>query len=370
MMRIGLDARLNYYRQGGIAAYTRHVIAGLAAIDSQSDYRILHNYRDAETLAPGANFRRVNTWTPSHHRLERWALATELAPLRLDVLHSPDFIPPQWGARRYVITVHDLNFLLYPQFLTLESRRYYNDQITRAVRQADHILACSEATRADLIAMLDVLPEKITVHLEGVDPAFRPLDAAAVTAARQALDLPERYLLFVGTFEPRKNIPGLLAAYRLLRDQLPDAPPLVLAGRRGWLFEETFARVDELALRPHVLWRDNVPQAWMAALYNGATLLLMPSFYEGFGLPPLEAMACGTPTIVANRSSLPEVVGEAGLLVNPDDPADIAAAMARLLADPALHDRLRRAGLARAAQFTWAQTSAIVHRVYQQVMRA
>ncbi|GAB4572078.1 MAG: glycosyltransferase family 1 protein [Anaerolineae bacterium] len=370
MKRIAIDARLTYYREGGIAAYTRHVLRELAALETDQPFFVLQNYRDTRQLVQGTNFRRVPTITPCHHRLERWALGGEIARLRLDLLHSPDFIPPAWGAKHYVITVHDLNFLHYPQFLTEESRRYYNGQIKRAVTQADHILACSEATRTDLIELLDVPPERITVHLEGVDPSFRPLPDEEVAKACEALDLIPGYLLFVGTFEPRKNIPGLVRAYRLLRDEWPDAPPLVLAGRKGWLSEEIETLVEALALADHVRWRENIPQALMPGLYNGAAALIMPSFYEGFGLPPLEAMACGTPTIVANRSSLPEVVGDAGILVNPDDPADIAAGLLRLLTDSALYERLRQAGLHRAQDFTWHKTALTVRDVYRQVLNS
>lgn len=368
-MRIGIDARLTYYRQGGIAAYARRVIEALARLDRDPAYVILHSRKDRLTLAHGENFRRASLWTPCHHRLEAWALGTELLPLRLDVLHSPDFIPPRWGARRFVITIHDLNFLHYPQFLTAESRRYYNDQIRRAVAQADHILADSEATRADLAALLDVPQSRVTVHMLGVDEAFRPLDDSALEQACQQLDLPRGYLLFVGTFEPRKNIPGLLEAYRLLRDRLPEAPPLVLAGRRGWLAEDLTRRVETLGLADRVLWREEVPQAAMPALYGAAALLVTPSFYEGFGLPALEAMACGTPTVVANRSSLPEVVGEAGLLIDPDDPQSIADGLYRVMDDPALAARLRAAGLARARSFTWDNTARIVLEAYRAAAR-
>lgn len=366
-MRIGIDARLIYYRAGGIAAYTQRIIEALAAIDRQTDYHILQSRKDSRRLQPGPNFSCASLWTPCHHRLEKWTLAAELMPLRLDILHSPDFIPPLWGARRFVITVHDLNFLHYPQFLTAESRRYYNGQIRRAVRQADHILADSEATRHDLVHMLGVPPEQITVHMLGVDPRFKPLPEEEIAAACQQLDLPRGFILFVGTFEPRKNIPGLLAAYRRLREECPSAPPLVLAGRRGWLADDLEAEVERLGLDSHIFWRENIPPALLPALYNAASLLATPSFYEGFGLPALEAMACGTPTLVANRGSLPEVVGDSGLLVNPDDPDAIAEGLRRLLTDSGLRERLRTTGLARAGQFTWKRTASIVHRVYQQI---
>lgn len=365
-MRIGIDARLTYYRPGGIAQYTRHLIQELAALDDSNSYYVIHHFRAQERLAPGSNFRRVDTFTPSHHRLEGWSLSAELARWQLDLLHSPDVIPPRRGARRHVITVHDLHFLLYPQFMTADSRRYYNNQITRAIRQADHILVDSLATRDDMSRLLGVPAEKITVHMLGVDPSFHPLPAETIQTQRAALGLPTMYLLFVGTLEPRKNISGLLDAYVLLRQEMTDAPPLVIAGTRGWLYDTILAQIE--ALRDWLIWLEEPPFEALPALYNGAAALVLPSHYEGFGLPALEAMACGTPTIVANRSSLPEVVGEAGMLIDPDDPANIADAIRRVLTDSQLSDRLRAGGLARAATFTWRQTAETVLAVYRRLL--
>lgn len=366
-MRIGIDARLTHYRTGGIAAYTRHLIGALAALDPASEYRVIHHRRATETLAPGPNFRRVDALTPSHHRLERWALAAELARLRLDVLHSPDFIPPAGGIGRRVITVHDLHFLHYPQFLTAGSRRTYNDQIRWAVRAADHILVDSEATRADLVELLDVPLDKMTVHPLGVDAQYRPLEVAPVRAALEQLGLPSAYLLFVGTLEPRKNLGGLLDALDLLRGDRPDLPPLLLVGRRGWQADDLLARVEQLVVAQQVIWREDIGDADLPAVYNGASVLALPSHYEGFGLTALEAMACGTPVVAANRSSLPEVVGDAGLLVDPDDPASIADGLRRALEDSALRARLRIEGPARAAGFTWQRTAEIALSVYRAV---
>src|SRR5690606_3875788 len=229
-MRIGIDARLTYYRTGGISTYIRRLVHALERLDFENDYTVFQSRKAQDSLV--TRFRRGVLWTPSHHRVERLALTVELAWRGRDVFRSPDFIPPLRAARRHVITVHDLNFLHYPQYLTDESRRYYNGQIAAAVRHADHILADSEATRRDLTTMLGVPTAKITVHMLGVDESFRPLPADETRAGLRALDLPDKYLLFVGTFEPRKNIAGLLEAYRLLLDRLPDAPPLVLAGNR------------------------------------------------------------------------------------------------------------------------------------------
>ncbi len=233
-MRIGIDSRLNYYRPGGTVEYTRQVIRELASLDTASDYRIIQHVRDRERLRPGKNFRRLNTLTPCHHRLERWSLSAELAPYRLDLLHTPDIIPPQGGARRHVITIHDLHFLHYPQFMTADSRRHYRDRVGWAVQHADHILVSSQSTLHDLSTLLNVPQDKVTIHMLGVDAAFKPLPPEEVERHTKRLGLPPHYLLFVGTFEPRKNIPGLARAYRQVIDVRTDCPPLVLVGRR-WL---------------------------------------------------------------------------------------------------------------------------------------
>lgn len=356
---IGIDARLTYYRVGGISTYIRRLVTALEKLDTTNDYTVLHSRKARESLT--TRFRRASLWTPCHHRLERAAVSVELARFNLDVLHSPDFIPPWRGAKRHIITIHDLNFLHYPQFLTSESRRYYNGQIEYAVRHADHILADSEATRTDLVRMLGVPAEKITVHLLGVDESFRPLPLETLQPYRQQLELPAEFVLFVGTFEPRKNILGLLEAYSLLP---PTTPPLVLVGTRGWVFEETLARASQPDLRNRVLWRESVPQAALPALYNLATLLVLPSFYEGFGFPPLEAMACGTVPIVSHRSSLPEIVGDVGLQIDPDDPAALADAIRFALDHPDWRATMRQAGLERAATFTWENTAQTALSVY------
>jgi glycosyltransferase involved in cell wall biosynthesis len=353
---IGIDARLLHYRGGGISETILHLIG---ALDAMQQRGALVHERIAVLRSRKARARLTQhlgegvLWTPPHHRLERWALSAELAARRFDVWHATDFIPPAAGARRFVISVYDLNFLFYPQFLTRESLRYYAGQIAWACAHAAHILTISEASRRDLIAHLGVPPDRISVHLLAADARCRPLPASTVQAAREALGIPERYFLFVGTFEPRKNIAGLLDAYRLVRDRAADAPALVLAGRPGWLFDETMKRVDALGLRPYVLWRENVQAEHLVALYNGALALVLPSHYEGFGLPALEAMACGTVPIVSDRSSLPEVVGSVGAQVDPDRPDQWADALMRAAEDDAWRAAQRAHGLERARQFTW-----------------
>jgi glycosyltransferase involved in cell wall biosynthesis len=362
-LHIGIDARMVYYRVGGISTYIRKLVETLEKIDT-GDHRftVFHSRKGRETLT--RRFRRADLWTPSHHRLERLALSVEIARFGLDVWHTTDFIPPQFGARRQIVSVHDLTFLRYPQFLTSESRRYYNHQIAWAVRHADRILTLSHASKADIIELLNVPPDKITVQHLAADSAFKPLSAADTAPIRQLLNLPSTFILFVGTFEPRKNIDGLLRAYSILRHNMRDAPPLVLAGSRGWLYDDILSLIDQLDLSQSVLLRENLSQDVMPALYNLARTLVLPSHYEGFGLPALEAMACGIPTIVSRRSSLPEVVGGVGLLIDPDDPHDIAAAIARMLNESDWYAEQCAAALQRAAQFTWERAAQIALSIY------
>lgn len=351
-----LDARLTHYRPGGIARYMTQLATTLPALDPEQAYAVLQMWKQTAELGLPGNARRVNVYTPAHHRLERLALAGEIAVHtrgRAALVHSMDFIPPVSFGWRTVITIHDLTFLHYPQFLTRAARRYYNGQIRVAVRQADLILADSHATRADIHALLGVDASKTrTVHL-GVDARFQPPGADTVRAFTARYGLRRGYLLFVGTFEPRKNVATLIQAYAELRKTLPAAPVLVLAGARGWLYEETLALVDKHHLTEHVRWLENVPDIDLPALYAAAQALILPSHYEGFGLPVLEAMACGTPTIIAERASLPEIGGDAALMIDPDDPATLTRALRRVLTDDSLHATLAQRGLVRARHFTW-----------------
>jgi len=367
-MHIGLDARLTYYTGGGISQYIRQLASRLPGLDPENRYTVFHRRGQAETLSPDGT--RADLFTPAHHPLERLTLSMELGLRGLDLLHSPDFIPPYYGGRRSLITVHDLTFIHYPEFLTPGSRRYYKSQIHSAVRRADHISADSYFTRDDLIRLLDVPSEKITVIHLACNADFRRMPEEQVGPVLARLGLAPGYILFVGTFEPRKNIPGLLRAYTRLRKIWQGAPPLVLAGRRGWLFEPVRALIDEPGLERHVRLLEELSGADLPALYNGASAFILPSHYEGFGIPLLEAMACGIPSLVANRASLPELAGEAALLLDPDDPDQMADQLHRALTDEALQQALRSRGLERVKQFGWEETAQKTVGLYKKVMEA
>jgi len=364
-MRIGIDARLVYYNRAGIGQYILRLVEALAEIHpAQDQFVLLQSRKDNSSIIHSNGFSRKSVWTPSHNRFEQPALSFEISRLKLDLLHSPDFIPPFRRNYKSIITIHDLAFLLYPHFLTKESARYYG-QIDQAWRKTDHIIAVSEATKQDSIKLLGVPEKKITVIHEAANPMYRPVpNDEAYQRVKDKYKLSRNFILFVSTIEPRKNLPTLLQAYRQLRDQYNREELLVLAGAKGWLWEEVYETVENLNLQDHVIFLGRVPSVDLVYLYNAAGLLVHPSFYEGFGLTPLEAMTCGTPVIVSNTAALPEVVGDAGLMINPHDIEGLTVAMWRVLTEEDLRQELSAKGLKRAAHFSWLKAAEKTLEVY------
>jgi glycosyltransferase involved in cell wall biosynthesis len=265
-----------------------------------------------------------------------------------------------------VLTVHDLIFRLLPGQHKPLNRWYLNLSMPLFCRRAAHIIAISEQTRRDVVSAYGVPADKISVIYEAADPRFRPQSPEAIAAARARYHLPERYLLSVGTIEPRKNLARLLAAFeRLKAEGLTDA--LVLAGKRGWLTGEFDAALERSPSKQAVVFPGFVADADLPAVYAGAQVLVMPSLYEGFGLPVLEGMACGVPVACSNCSSLPEIAGQAALFFEPTDAYDISDALRRLLRDPELQDALRGAGLRQAGRFSWERTAQETLAVYRRL---
>lgn len=375
-MRIGIDYTVGVYQNSGVGRYARGLVQALAALDRDNDYTLLWaraNAPDGGELprldrasAFPTNFRARRL--PLNHRLltAGWQRLRLPAPVEmfsgpLDVLHAPDFVAPPTHRARRVITVHDLTFLVVPQYAHPELRAYLSQAAPRNIRGADHIFADSEATKHDLQRLLDVPPERITVVYVGADPRFQPLaretEQATARARLARAGAPfGPYLLTVGTLEPRKNHVGLLRAFAQLRRR--GAPHrLVIAGKRGWLYDPIFATVDELGLHDSVTFLNFFPEELLPTLYACADLFLLPSFYEGFGIPLLEAMGAGTPAIVADRPSLPEIAGGAALLVDPNDHAALADGAWGLLHNTEQRALLRRRGLARARDFAWRESA-------------
>ena len=361
-LHVAIDARLAHYTSGGIVRYTLQLAAALATIAPEHRFTLLRSVRQRRGLPGGPNLRSAGLLTPPHHRWEQLTLPLDIWRVRPDVLHSPDFIPPFRRPCPAVITVHDLGFLHYPETLTEESRRYYG-QVGRAIQSAERIIAVSHHTARDLAERLGTT-ERVRVVYNGVGAEFRPAPEAEIAVARAAYGLDKPYILFLGTLEPRKNLGTLLRAFQIVRDRHDVL--LLLAGRRGWLYQPILDAIGELGLRDDVRTVEDAKPDDFPALYSGAVAFAYPSLYEGFGLPPLEALACRTPTVVADTSSLPEVVGDAALLHPPTDHEALADALVRLLDDDALRAELRRRGPARAARFTWQEAARRTLDVYRE----
>ncbi len=334
-MRIAIDARLNAYRQGGIPQYTRQLLTALAEV-ARDDQLISLQHRDQlRPLAVAPNVARRTLLTPPHHRFEQWGLPLELLLVRPDVLHCPDFIAPVRRPCPAVVTIHDLAFMHYPEILDESARAYYGQIKTNAAR-ADGIIAVSEATRQDVAQFLDIPIEEIAVIHEAAAPLYGRLDlregeARVLNATPVAAGT---FMLFVSTLEPRKNLPTLLQALRICIDRRPDRRYLlVVAGARGWRDEQIFETVRDLRLGDHVLFAGSVGQYDLRWLYNACRFYINPSLYEGFGLPLLEAMACGAACLAAATSSLPEIGGEAAIYIPPLDAGQWADAIAELWDD-------------------------------------
>ena len=376
VLHVAIDARLLHYRPAGIGTYIRGLTQGLDTVaDNGAQFTVLISRKDNHSPAMPDRFRAVKAWTPCHSRYEQMFLPLELFGHGFDVLHSPDFIPPFARRCKSVITIHDLAFLLYPDILTEESRRYYS-QVHRAAESADAIISVSNSTKRDIVQELGVGEDKVFVVHNGVGSEFRPVeDARTLEDSLVKYGIERPFILFVGTLEPRKNLPTLLRAFAKLDPNTPGddrndpvkLPRLVIVGRQGWLCDNLNSEIRGLGISERVIFTGHVEGDDLVALYNASAFLVQPSLYEGFGLPPLEAMACGTPCIVSNTSSLPEIVGDAALKVDPLDVQGWTQAMMKMLTSADLRERLRAKGLARSTEFTWEAAARKTLEIYQMV---
>lgn len=299
---------------------------------------------------------------------EQSVLPLELVRERADLLHALAFVSPLAWRGKSVVTVYDLSFLRFPEVYNRSNRLYLGTFTPPSLRRAERVITISEDARRDVIELCGVAPERVTAILLAADARFAPAGAADVEAFRRRQGLPERFVLYQGTLQPRKNVETLVRAYALLRSQGNDDHILVLAGPRGWQHEPIFDLIRQLGLEGAVMFPGFVPDDDLPLWYSSATVFAFPSRYEGFGLPLLEAMACGTPVVSSNASSLPEVVGDAGLLVDPSDAEGLSGSLRRLLEDEALRSSLSAAGRARAQTFSWRRTASETVQVYREVL--
>jgi glycosyltransferase involved in cell wall biosynthesis len=373
-MRVTIDYTSAMRQRAGVGRYTRNLVSALAQLDRENSYTLFCAGGGPRSEDWPDNFTVRTSRVPERFLIAGWhklrlPLPAESIAGRADIFHAPDFTLPPLSGAAGIVTIHDLSFLKAPQCADPGLREYLTRRVPVSVGRAARVLADSENTRRDLIELLGVAAEKISVVYAGVEPRFHAeQDPSRLAQVRARYQLPEFFLLFVGTIEPRKNLKRLITAYSHMRRQIGLPHQLVIGGANGWLYEDIFAQVVREGLSENVKFLGFVADEDLPALYTLADLFAFPSLYEGFGLPPLEAMACGTPVVASNTSSLPEVLGSAARLVDAEDVDGLSDAMASVLGDAELRSRLANSGRAQAARYTWENAARQLVEAYRAVM--
>ncbi|KLU59397.1 mannosylfructose-phosphate synthase [Peptococcaceae bacterium CEB3] len=362
-MNILIDGTSVTGSKSGVGYYTVNLIRGLATVEGGPKLTVMVPRGTVKSeLAPAAQFVDARKWYLRHLPCDTLNLSG-----RYDIYHEPNFVPrPFKGAT--IVTIHDMSYRLFPQYHPLRRVMLMRASEGR-MKKADQIITVSESSKRDIVELLGVRQERITVTHLGVDKKFKKMDVSGELSltVQKMYGLPKRFILCVGTIEPRKNLLRLIEAYAWSRTHLAsEGIKLVLAGGRGWLNDEIYQRIEQLNLADEVIFTGYVKDEDMPTLYNSAIVFVYPSVYEGFGLPPLEAMACGVPVITSNVSSLPEVVGDAGIMVDPYDIEELGEAIVRVVSSTELRENLSGKGIRRASQFTWERCARETLAVYEE----
>ncbi|MHB1002180.1 MAG: glycosyltransferase family 4 protein [Armatimonadota bacterium] len=367
-MRVGIDARPTQGSFTGDATYWRGLIEGLAGLDTEDEFILYYDKRLQEAVVPPSGHLRTHTLGAMNWRVwSAWAFPRALMTDGVKVAHVQYSIPPAIHCP-VITSIHDVSFKRHPEFFSLKDRVILDMGVRHSGRRAARILAISEYTKKEICELYSINPEKVTVVYPGVDTQFKPQDrvsAKEMVKEKYGLDFP--FVLSLGVIQPRKNLNRLLDAYVILKRDGNLNHKLVIAGKYGWKEANLKDRIEELGLRDDVVFTGYVPYEDLPNLYSAADLFVYPSVYEGFGLPPAEAMACGVPVITGNRSSLPEVVGEAGIMVDPYKPEEFADSIKRVLTDSSLYNMLSERGPAQAQKFSWDRMARQVVSIYHEV---
>ncbi|MGI9149473.1 MAG: glycosyltransferase family 4 protein [Chloroflexota bacterium] len=381
-MRIAIDYSAAVNQRAGVGRLVRNQVLALAELDHDNDYRLVYARpnRGREAEFPLArNFSRRELGVRERWLTIAWHRANLPVPADwlsgpVDLYHAPDFVLPPLRHARGILTVHDLAFLMRPDCADERLRTYLEGVVPRSVQRADFIVADSENTRNDLVVLLGVRPASIAVVPGGVETRFLPVtEPELLQQARERLGVGDApFVLSIGVLEPRKNLGRLMDAFSALKQRgtVPADLKLVLAGGKGWLFDGIFEHHADSPVRNDILLPGFVADELLPAIYSAAEVMAFPSLYEGFGLPILEAMACGTPVVASRASCLPEVAEGAALMIEPTDVDDLSAGLELVLMDTALRARLIEQGRRRAATYTWRRAAQLLLKVYEKVAAA
>jgi len=367
-VRIGIDARKLH--DFGIGTYIRNLLRHLARIDSQTEFVIFCRPEDGETLAQvGENFRPVPETSSNYSIAEQLKIPLAVKREGVTLYHAPHYVLPPLVRCRSVVTIHDVIHLMFPQYLPNRvALRYAKWSITQAAHRATRVMTVSESSKRDILRFVDTEPEKIDVIYNAYDERFamEPREEDVVRV-RERYQLTDEFVLYAGNVKPHKNLERLIQAFHLVRQRGLDHLKLVLIGDEMSKYTALRRAVHQHQLHKYVRFLGYLPEETLAVMYRLAGVFVFPSLYEGFGLPPLEAMASGTPVVTSNVSSLPEVAGDAAVLVDPYDPQAIADGIYRVLTDEQLRREMVHKGIARAGQFSWEQSVRRIRQIYGEV---
>jgi glycosyltransferase involved in cell wall biosynthesis len=368
-MRIAIDARK--LRDYGVGTYVRNLLRHLSRLDSSTEYVLLCQQRDfgiAQEL--GENFRLVREDSPGYSVREQWRIPLRLRRERPHLFHAPHYVLPPLTPCKSVVTIHDCIHLRFPQYLPNRlGYAYARGSMSFAAHRSSRILTVSEASKRDILHYFHIPASKIDVIYNAIDERFsqKPTEDE-VERVRERYQLNDPFVLYTGNIKPHKNLERLIEAFHLFRKRGFDQVKLLIIGDQISKYATLRRAVHRHNLHKHVRFFGFVPDQTLAVLYRLAAVFVFPSLYEGFGLPPLEAMASGTPVITSNVSSLPEVVGDAALLIDPYEPEAIAEAMCTVLNDADLRFALRERGFARARHFSWERSVQRIRQIYEEVL--
>jgi glycosyltransferase involved in cell wall biosynthesis len=368
-VRIAIDARK--LRDYGIGTYIRNLLRHLARLDAHNEYVVLCRQEDCAFAAElGENFRAVPEWSAQYSIREQVAVPLELRRERADLFHAPHYVLPALAPCRSVVTIHDCIHLRFPQYLPSRlGHTYARTALWVATHRSARVLTVSEASKRDILEFFDVPESKITVIYNAIDERFSEEPAAdEVLRVKERYQLNDPFILYAGNIKPHKNLERLIEAFHIIRKGELEFVKLLIIGDEISKYATLRRAVHRYKLHQHVRFFGFVPDATLAILYRLARVFVFPSLYEGFGLPPLEAMASGTPVITSNVSSLPEVAGDAAMLIDPYEPDAIAGAIRRVMMDDRLRDDMRERGLARAREFSWGRSVRRVKEIYDEVL--
>jgi glycosyltransferase involved in cell wall biosynthesis len=367
-VRIGIDARKLH--DFGIGTYIRNLLRHLARLDAQTEFVIFCRPEDRETLAAvGENFRPVPETSGNYSIAEQFTIPWAVKREGVTLFHAPHYVLPPLVPSPSVVTIHDVIHLMFPQYLPNKvAFSYAKWSITQAARRATRIMTVSESSKRDILRFVDTEPGKIDVIYNAYDERFaiEPREADVVRV-RERYQLHDEFVLYAGNVKPHKNLERLIQAFDLVRKQGLDHLKLVLIGDDISKYTALRRAVHQYNLHKYVRFLGYMPEETLAVMYRLAGVFVFPSLYEGFGLPPLEAMASGTPVVTSNVSSLPEVAADAAVLVDPYDPQAIADGIYRVLTDERLRHDLVRKGIARAGMFSWETSVRRVRAIYGEV---